>query len=658
MTVNNIKYLIAVVALCAVSICCNAQNNRKYKAENAGNILKANSEPGWYYFREEKQVHEAEVFKQYAAVFGLTSNDEMRLEKKVTDRAGFTHSKYRQYYRGIPVEGSMMIIHSRRGNIVYLVNGNIIRNITLPSYPTITETDALQKALSFLPSSKYLWLMPAFEKMKQQQENNPAATFFPKGKLCIYPATRNEELLTTDYSLGWMFDIYINEPGKSKKIFVDALDRTIKNSYKLGYECNPGTAGTTFNGNQTIYTKFNTATNSYNLINDCQTNTLHTIDLINDSLTANGLEFSSSANTWSGIALRSPGQTQFGIQSTYNYYNTYHERTSWDGTASSTMTAYHGTYGSSYANACWGCFGNAANFGIGPSGVQDTDDWNSLDIVGHEFTHGVFQDEAGNAYYAEIGGLNESFADIFGEMIEQTTEGTNETNSSWLVAEDRGAIRSFWNPKQGGQPDTYRGINWFNTDTCTGQAAGDNCGVHTNSGVQNHWFYFLAKGGNGRNDNLDTFTVTGITNIKARDIAYRSLVYYITPSSKYIDARNGAIQAAEDLYGVCSNEAIQTAISWYAVGGDLLHPLYVSALSCANVSTAGAVYEKAAIRSLIVNASGGGCSGTSMSATNGNIVLKAGRDVSVVGLNAPVVFSATGSSSVTIKQDNCSFTLH
>ena len=62
------------------------------------------------------------------------------------------------------------------------------------------------------------------------------------------------------------------------------------------------------------------------------------------------------------------------------------------------------------------------------------------------------------------------------------------------------------------------------------------------------------------------FQVTGIGIEKAAAIAYRNLTTYLTPTSQYVDARQGMIQSAEDLYGVCSEEAIQTINAWHAVG--------------------------------------------------------------------------------------------
>jgi hypothetical protein len=122
-----------------------------------------------------------------------------------------------------------------------------------------------------------------------------------------------------------------------------------------------------------------------------------------------------------------------------------------------------------------------------------------------------------------------------------------------------GAFRSMLNPNQYSDPDTYKGLYWYSgTD--------DNGGVHTNSGVQNKWFYILTSGESGINDKGYSYNVTGISMEKAAAIAYRNLTVYLTASSNYAAARACAIQAASDLYGSESLEVTATAEAWNAVG--------------------------------------------------------------------------------------------
>lgn len=43
----------------------------------------------------------------------------------------------------------------------------------------------------------------------------------------------------------------------------------------------------------------------------------------------------------------------------------------------------------------------------------------ALDVAGHEMSHGVIQATANLDYESESGALNESFADIFGRLIDR-----------------------------------------------------------------------------------------------------------------------------------------------------------------------------------------------------------------------------------------------
>jgi len=175
----------------------------------------------------------------------------------------------------------------------------------------------------------------------------------------------------------------------------------------------------------------------------------------------------------------------------------------------------------------------------------------TIDIVAHEIVHGITYLTAGLIYQSEPGALNESFSDIFGEVVEFYTLGQND----WLVNSDiknnTAPIRDFANPNNYEQPETYL-LNqyWEN-------GFEDCAGVHTNSGVQNHWFYLLCEGGKG---------VQAIGINKAASIAFKNLNTYLFPMAHYNDAKIGSLQAAEDIFGVNSFEQNQVKKAWQAVG--------------------------------------------------------------------------------------------
>lgn len=202
----------------------------------------------------------------------------------------------------------------------------------------------------------------------------------------------------------------------------------------------------------------------------------------------------------------------------------------------------------------------------------------SIDIMAHEFTHLVTEKNGngGLVYAGEAGALNESFSDIIGIAVKEYATGSND----WLIGSDvvvnASNMRSMKNPNNSydgrvgivsaPQPKTYNDNKYWKDPLDTECKTCDHGGVHSNSGVQNYWFYLLSEGGSGTNDIGNNYSVTGIGIDKAVQIAYRNLIYYLTPEATHEDARNGSIQAAIDLYGRDSQEHQSVMNSWHAVG--------------------------------------------------------------------------------------------
>lgn len=259
----------------------------------------------------------------------------------------------------------------------------------------------------------------------------------------------------------------------------------------------------------------------------------------------------------------------WGMEKTYDFYLNVFSRNSFDGNGS-IIKQYvnplimNGTAGYPNNASAFNAPYNIMAYGMGDgTGYKPLV---GLDVEGHEFTHMVINNNGngGLTYQAESGALNESFADIFGTCVEFYSN----VNPDWLIGEDvmigQAYMRSMSNPNGGQQPDTYQGQYWVNTSNTSPQ--NDNGGVHTNSGVQNFWFYLLCQGGSGTNDLNNAYAVTGIGIAQARAIAYRNLTNYLTPSATFMDAYNGSLQAAQDLYGNPSTQYTAVRQAWYAVG--------------------------------------------------------------------------------------------
>jgi thermolysin len=189
----------------------------------------------------------------------------------------------------------------------------------------------------------------------------------------------------------------------------------------------------------------------------------------------------------------------------------------------------------------------------------------ALDIVAHEWAHGVTAYGADLTYEDEPGALNESFSDIMGAAAEFFFQeaGSGPRTADWVLGEDAlvggGFFRSMSNPAAAGDPDHYSLLRFIGTDI-------DNGGIHINSGIPNHAFYLAVAGGQNRVSRV-TVQGIGIENMARMErIFYRAFVYFLSPSSRFTHARAATLAAAAELYGSSSNEFTQLQQAWTAVG--------------------------------------------------------------------------------------------
>ena len=203
-------------------------------------------------------------------------------------------------------------------------------------------------------------------------------------------------------------------------------------------------------------------------------------------------------------------------------------------------------------------------------GDGDNRTWNflagSLDVVAHEWTHGVTDFTSGLIYRDESGALNEAISDIMGAAIEffYFPAGTARDQADWLIAEDvylasPGYLRSLIDPAAKGYPNHYSLRRYIGTST-------DDGGVHFNLTIATHAFYLAVAGGRNGVSNI-TVPGVGLGNIeKMERIFYRAFTQLMGPNARFSDARRATLQSATDLYGAGSNERAQVELAWTAVG--------------------------------------------------------------------------------------------
>lgn len=190
----------------------------------------------------------------------------------------------------------------------------------------------------------------------------------------------------------------------------------------------------------------------------------------------------------------------------------------------------------------------------------------ALDVVAHEWTHGVTDFTSELIYRDESGALNEAFSDIMGAAAEFYYQpvGNGREQADWLMAEDvylasPGYLRSLSDPGSKGHPDHYTRRQFIGTDT-------DEGGVHFNLTIATHAFYLAVAGGRNRTSGISV-QGTGSANIQRMErVFYRAFTQLMGPNSQFSDARRATLQAASDLFGAGSNERAQLESAWTAVG--------------------------------------------------------------------------------------------
>ncbi|BAC12622.1 microbial metalloproteinase [Oceanobacillus iheyensis HTE831] len=237
-------------------------------------------------------------------------------------------------------------------------------------------------------------------------------------------------------------------------------------------------------------------------------------------------------------------------QKTYDYFLDTFGRNSVDDNGQILISAVH--VGDNWNNASWN--GRQMSYGDG-DGIRFHPLAGGLDVAAHEMSHGVIQHTANLIYRNESGALNESFADIFGAMVDR---------ENWLMGEDimadgTLALRSLEDPAVLIERRTQEPYPDHWDRRYVGPL--DNGGVHINSSINNKAAYLVAEGG----EHYDV-VVEGVGRAATEQIYYRALDLYLTSTSDFSMMRQAAIQAATDLYGSNSLHVEAVEQAYNAVG--------------------------------------------------------------------------------------------
>ena len=505
--------------------------------------------------------------------------EEFEIIKTRTDDLGQTHTKMKQMYRGLEVYGGEVVLH-RKHDKIHLFNGRYFPTPQLENIdPTVTESDAIEVALEKVGTHSRIKNLN--QKERKLIAGDPIESqlliFHPNGKLDTERLTWKIDVIPNIISR-WTYFIdahtgevlhsfnhvcqlaggescrheHTSNAPKNKPSKLEAIEE--KEAHFLPPPDGPATAQANdlFGNNLTINTYeknngFYLIDAIRNMHNETQSNfpndpvgVIWTIDAFDTSPQNDNFSYDhvfSNNNTWNSSNAVS---AHYNGGMAYEYFEDIFNRNSINGQGGNIISLINVAEenGEPMDNAFWN--GAAMFYGSGNQAFFPLA--RGLDVAGHEMAHGVVQAEANLEYFGESGALNESFADVFGAMIDR---------NDWQIGEDvvrlsafpSGALRDMSDPHNGGSGLSSPGWQPAHVnEQFTGSQ--DNGGVHINSGIPNKAFFLLAS---------------DIGKSKAEDIYYRALERYLVRSSQFIDMRLAAVEAADDLFGNTEVNAVRSA---------------------------------------------------------------------------------------------------
>ncbi|MEV4642081.1 M4 family metallopeptidase [Actinoplanes sp. NPDC049548] len=475
-----------------------------------------------------------EAIGAHGAAFAAAGSDTFAQRGVLVEKSGASHVHLDRAYRGLPVIGGDVIAHLGSSGALSAVTKTQRAPLTLSAVPTLSAAKAAGAAARALGGTA----------------TPGASTTLAVDALPATPVLVWRTVVTVPDPAGGDGVTHVLVDAHTGKVVDKWADVHTVEGSGTGYNVGTVPLDTTKSGS------------TYQLKDPVRGGT-YTTDMNNRRI-GQGTLFTDADNVW-GTGTLSNDQTvavdaQYSVAETWDFYLEKFGRSGIAGDGKGSYNKVH--YGNRYNNAGWSdtCFcmiyGDGDGTTFGP--------FTSLDVGGHEMTHGVTSRTAGLVYSGESGGLNESMSDIFGTLVEFHSNNTKDVGDYLIgenIALDHTPLRFMDDPSKDGS-----------SAKCWSSNVG-NLNVHYSSGVGNHAFFLLAVGSGAHTVNGVAYdsptcngsTVTGIGNDKAGAIFYKALTTYMSSGTNYAQARTATLNAARDLYGTGSTEYNATAAAWSAV---------------------------------------------------------------------------------------------
>lgn len=478
-----------------------------------------------------------EHFRAHAAAYGLADVDgELRERTVRSDARGYTHIRYDQFHRNVPVFEGEAIAHVDPLGRVTVTNA-IRPNLRVDPLPRVSEATAVASVVNAVA---------------------------PRGEY-----TTRTRLEIFENRLAWHVTLFngnsIDELAQWE-YFIDARSGGVVASWDGTHRTMvSGLAKTMHSGDRPL--DVDAAADGRYYLRDSTRGNSYTLDML--STLSAGPVISSATSTF-GDNLRTDcsgnpnratagADAQFGLAATWDYLLTAFGRAGIDGVGGQVHARVH--YGSCSNNAVWSIACNCAQFSDGTTGNYLP--FVTLDVVAHEFGHGFMQSEANLTTRGESAALNESNSDIIATLVEHYVASPVDVPDYWIgerliwsnysssgAFTQQAAIRYMDDPRKDGRSAVCWSRNMKIADP------------HTAGGPNNHMFYLLAEGGTSK---CNGSVVTGIGRAAAAAIWYKAVTDYMTSSTDYTAARLACLNAATVLYGANSPQWAAVNAAYAAV---------------------------------------------------------------------------------------------
>ncbi|MEO6037972.1 MAG: M4 family metallopeptidase [Saprospiraceae bacterium] len=478
-----------------------------------------------FYQNTDPSLDHRNYFEAMRGQMLLSAGSDLVLTEETADPTGYLHFRYQQFQSGVPVFGCRYTLHEKDGKIV-TATGRYSPQVMTDLRPVINATTAV-----------------AFARRAMQAKEYAARPIEPK--LCLIDPAFPEYSETL--RLAYQVDLLAIEPYDKRRYFVDATSGQIIRQFPLLLpEGVPGKAHTHYYGVQNITTD-SIAPQEFVLRDPTRGGGIF---IYNEET---GDPFTNTSSTWD-LTNANGDEVALDVHyCTQEYYDMMLADYNWQGQDGQGKALRANVHGGDFANAFWN--GESSSFGDGDCNYGPL---TTLEVVGHEFTHGMIDYSSQLVYNGESGAINESLADMFGKMLERKADAANfswDLGHSFLLGPEVKPFRVMDDPKSVQMPAYYQGEFWE-----------DGNDVHYNSSIGNLWFSMLVDGRQGVNEQGAAFNVPALGIGKTGQIVFQVNKNYFTESSDYHAFYEYSFAVAQALYGAGSVEAQAVEEAWKAVG--------------------------------------------------------------------------------------------